>query len=76
MKKMRQRYPEIPLCCTARTCFKIIFGLPFLPFMRIEEDSFCIPMLTKDLKESRMQQIKETKSLLVKAVVLGLYLGL
>jgi len=70
---MKKKYPNIPVCCTPRTCSLIILGLLFLPFIRIREDSFCIPMMTKRLKEIKAKEAEKTKSLLVRIILFAAY---
>ena len=44
---MKKKYPKIPVCCTPVTCFKLTILIPFIPFIKIREDSYCVPMITE-----------------------------
>ena len=60
---MKKKYPKIPLCCTAATCGLIVAGIPFLPFIRILEDSFSVAMMTKNYSILKKEEIKNCKGL-------------
>ena len=70
---MKEKYPKIPICCAPRTCGLIILGLPFLPFLKIIEDSFAIAMMTKSYRILKQNQIEDEKNIYKKAYIYILY---
>ncbi len=60
MLMMKEKYPEIPVCCTPLTCGKLILGVLFLPFLRIVEDCFCVPFYNPVFAKMKVREAWRT----------------